>query len=200
MIATTLPRRTGSFALAALTCLAMHPLRTLAAQDSATTGTMRTIESLRRDELLRLRTLDSPASATPVLARFRRYGADTLWVVPELPRPKPLFHRKTPAPYAVPALATIDVGRRVIGGRESINRGAQQGLVTGVVLFAALGALMGATDDGDCGGDGCLFGPITPWEGVQGGVVTGVTIGPIVGAVVGGMRTSWRWQPVTVAR
>lgn len=197
---TAAPHRRAARRLLPVLALACIPTDALVAQDSATTRTVRTIDSLRRDEWVRLRPLDAPAKSAPVIGRFRRHAGDTLWIVPEPPRPKPLFHRGTPASYAVPTLATVDVGRRIIGGRESINRGAQQGLITGIVVFAALGALIGATDDDGCGGDGCLLGPITSWEGIQGGAILGVTIGPIVGAMIGGARTSWRWQPVRLPR
>ena len=199
MIAIASHHRTTLRLLTAL-ALACILARTLVAQDSAATVAVRTVESLRHDEWVRLRPLGAPAKSAPVLGRFRRHAGDTLWIVPEPPRPKPLFHRGRPIPYAMPALATVEAGRRIRGGRESINRGAQQGFVNGILLFAALGALIGATDDGGCGGNDCLFSPITPWQGVQAGAMMGITIGPIVGAMVGGARTSWRWQPVAVPR
>ena len=179
--------------LAALACVPMHAA---IAQDSAATAAVRTIESLRRDEMLRLRMHDTPLGAAPILGRLRRRAGDTLWIVPEPPRPKPLFHRGTPAPYAVPGLATLDVGRRVRGGRESVNRGARQGLVGGVVGFALLFALAGADRQAEC----VLLCFDGPWHGAGAGAITGVAIGPVIGAVVGGARTSWRWQPVAIPR
>lgn len=123
---------------------------------------MRTLASLRHDETLRLRTLATPAAR--VIGRFRRLGNDTLRIVPEPPLPKPLCQRGRPAAWGLPALATIEAGRRIRGARESIDRGARQGLINGIVLFAALGALVGAMDDGGRGGNDRVLGPITPWE------------------------------------
>jgi hypothetical protein len=190
-------RRTVTCLVAPLLALAAAPPRTLGAQDSAYV-VPRTLESLERDEFVRLRLRGANGRDTTIIARFRSLDGDTIRVVPE-PRAKPLFHHGKPAAFVVPQLAALDVGRRGRGGRESVNRGARQGLVNGVVGFAIFGALVAVADHG-CDQRPCLFGNGDPWDGAVGGAMVGLTIGPVIGAIAGGARTTWRWRPVIARR